>query len=304
MPPHADFLRDSCHVPVRDGTRLALDVFRPLGAQLAEEPLPVIWAQDCYRRAYIESGRRITILDRFPWLSAVMRHGYIVAAADVRGSGASFGSRAMPLDVRLMWDAYDITEWLARQPWCNGGVGMFGRSYLAISQFLCAATCPPHLKAIVPEMSLFDLYSFVYPGGMYRRDFSRWSRLIQDQAKDGNNAPVDGRDGAALLSQALAEHEGNVNAEEYFDHLPYRDSLDDSGSAPYFDASPATYLAAINRSGAAVFQIAGWFDMWPRDALAWHENLTVPRKLVIGPWSHSQTAGIDLATEHLRWYDH
>jgi putative CocE/NonD family hydrolase len=304
MPSHPDFLRKSCYVAVRDGTRLALDVFHPSGPYSTESRLPCIWALDCYRRAHIEDGRYCTIIDRFPWLTALLRHGYVVAVADERGSGASFGSRSIPLDSRTMWDAYDITEWLSRQPWCNGAIGMFGRSYLAVTQFLCAATCPPHLKAIVPQMSLFDLYEFVYPGGMYRRGFSRWLQMVDERAADRRNARVDADDDGILLAEALRQHEANADADAYYRDLPYRDSVDSSGAASYFDTSPSTHLSAINRSGVAVFQIAGWFDMWPRDAVTWFNNLTVPQKLVIGPWAHSQTAGIDLATEHLRWYDH
>ena len=68
-------------------------------------------------------------------------------------------------------DAYDITEWLATQPWCDGSVGMFGRSYMGITQYIAASMAPPHLKAIYPEMAMFDLYDTVYPGGIMRNGF-------------------------------------------------------------------------------------------------------------------------------------
>ena len=74
-------------------------------------------------------------------------------------------------------DAYDITEWFAAQPWCSGKVGMYGLSYLGITQYIAASTQPPHLKAIFPMMAMFDLYEFVYPGGVFKEDFVRsWGR--------------------------------------------------------------------------------------------------------------------------------
>lgn len=298
-------MRESCYVTARDGTPLALDLFRPArDGRRADEPLPVIWAQDCYRRAHYGNGRLETVLDRFPWLETLLAHGYVVAAADARGSGASFGSRLVPFGQTLMWDAYDITEWLARQPWCTGAVGMYGRSYLGIAQYLCASTCPPHLKAIFPEMALFDLYAFVRPGGAYRHDWAHWSRLIRDGDADPRNAPVDG-DGGAMIARALEEHRANADPEAVFADLRFRD--DDGGDSlgmPYFSSSPSSYLRGINKSEVAIYHLAGWFDLWPRDALTWFDNLTVPQRLVIGPWAHAQSGGIDLASEHLRWYDH
>ena len=76
-------------------------------------------------------------------------------------------------------DAYDITEWLAVQPWSDGNIGMFGRSYWGITQFMAASKAPPHLKAIFPEMSEFDHYSFIYPGGIFHDDFFRqWGNKV------------------------------------------------------------------------------------------------------------------------------
>lgn len=56
---------------------------------------------------------------------------------------------------------------------------MYGRSYLGIIQYLAASTAPPHLKAIFPEMAMFDLYTFGYSGGVFRHDFTaNWSRSV------------------------------------------------------------------------------------------------------------------------------
>jgi len=96
--------------------------------QGGHEKLPVVWTHHRYQRAQREKGKVYTILDSFPWLKDVLRHGYVVAAVDARGSGASFGRFEGMFQHHETDDAYDITEWLGTQPWSSGKVGMYGRS--------------------------------------------------------------------------------------------------------------------------------------------------------------------------------
>ena len=161
----------SQYIPMRDGTKLAALILRP--AQDGEPvsiPLPVIWTHERYHRE---------ALLHWPWLQTVLKYGYVIVSVDVRGSGASFGNFQGPISPEETRDAYDITEWLAVQPWSDGNIGMHGRSYKGLNQYLAASTAPPHLKAIFPEMAEFDHYSFFYPGGVYREDFIRqWGNKI------------------------------------------------------------------------------------------------------------------------------
>jgi hypothetical protein len=94
-PLYDDWVRFSQYVPVRDGTRLAVDIFRPaIDGAPVDDPLPVIWTFHRYHRARIDrEGTLTTILDQAPELKRILRYGYVVAAADVRGGGASFGTR-------------------------------------------------------------------------------------------------------------------------------------------------------------------------------------------------------------------
>jgi putative CocE/NonD family hydrolase len=291
---------------MRDGTKLALDIFRPArnGAAVSD-PLPVIWTYDRYHRATVQNGRLVTQLDGDQWLMKVLRHGYVIGVADARGAGASFGNWQGPSTDQEARDGYDVTEWFAAQPWCNKRVGMYGRSYLGISQYVTAATSPPHLKAIFPEMAMFDLYSFAYAGGVFRNDFAaNWNRLISDLDTVTLAAPVDEDKNGALLRKSVEDHMSNRNVYEMMAALPLRDSFDErSKSKPYFTQSPSRALKEINKSGVAVYHLTGWNDLWAKDAILWFSNLSVPQKLTIGPWSHGASFGIDLAEEHLRWYD-
>lgn len=302
---YEEWVRFSQYVPVRDGTRLAVDIIRPAKeGKPVEEPLPVIWTHHRYHRAHVmEDGTVRTALDS-RWLQTVLKHGYVVAAVDVRGGGASFGNRQGPFTPEENQDAYDITEWLASQPWCSGKVGMYGRSYLGITQYMAASTSPPHLVAIFPEMALFDAYDFVYPGGVFHHDFiGAWSHLVQQMDNDPSVAPVNEDKEKILLKQAFEEHQANTYALEMVVSKPYRDSQDENSNLTYSLLSPSSYIEAIKKSGVAAYHLVGWYDLYPRDAILWFKNLDNPQRLVIGPWHHSEGEDDFLAAEHLRWYD-
>jgi len=324
----------SQYVPVRDGTRLAVYVFRPAGPPGA--PAPAVWAHDRYhqvtpgteRADYLAAVRselddaelpelgvetiaagEVT-LRAFPLAERLLVRGYAVVIVDSRGSGASFGTSDGPLAEVEAADTFDITEWIAAQPWCNGKVGMFGRSYLGISQYLAASTAPPHLVAIFPQMALFDLYSFAYDGGIFRDDFAReWGGNVRALDLSGQVASLDDDPTGDRLAAARADHRDSRDVYELFAALPHRDSRIPGGTEqPYLTRSPAAMLDAINRSGVAVYHLGGWYDVWARDAVRWTQSLTGPHKTVIGPWPHTGGlmggAGYNLAEEHVRWFDY
>ena len=294
QPLYDEMSTTSQYITMRDGAKLAALILRPAqDGEPVSTPLPVIWTHERYHRE--------GILD-WPWLKTVLKHGYVIVAVDVRGSGASFGTFRGPFSPEETRDAYDITEWLAVQPWSDGNIGMYGRSYKGITQLMAASTAPPHLKAIFPEMAEFDHYSFFYPGGVSLDDFIRqWGDMIN--RLDASGLAVDEDPDQVMLQAALQEHAANLDAYEMYSSLQYRDSISGMmGTQLYTVNSPATYLEEIKNSGVAVYHWAGWNDMFPLDALLWYSNLTNPQKLVIGPWAHPELGLLDLAMEQLRWY--
>ena len=173
---------------VRDGTRIAVDYFRPAtGGVLHEEPLPVVWSHTRYQRSNITDGKLFTSLDHHPPLFTVLRHGYVIAIADVRGAGASYGTKHGWFPPEEAEDAHDLTEWFAEQPWSNGRVGMMNRSYLGITQYFNASQAPPHLACIFPEVAWIDEYDFIYPGGIFL-DWPAYSWSIMVEAADRSAA--------------------------------------------------------------------------------------------------------------------
>jgi putative CocE/NonD family hydrolase len=307
------WVRTSQYVKMRDGVRLAVDILRPARKGAVETlPLPVLWIHTRYRRATVANGKVRSSLES-PHLLAMLKRGYILAAADVRGSGASFGVFNGIFTPEESEDAREMTEWLAVRPWCDGKVGMFGGSYLGITQLMAAARKPPHLKAIVPHVALFDLYDMGSPGGVFRDDFTRtWSDLTQYLDREPGVAPVDEDKDGRLLKAAMDEHRRNRPLIDVMGPLKFRDGIDAfTGARPFALWDPAAHIKEINASGIPVYLIGGWFDSFTSDQFALWRNLTVPKRMAIGAWSHSpkdpeivREEMVLLTIESLRWYDY
>jgi uncharacterized protein len=301
------WVRSSEYVAVRDGTRLAVDIFRPVrDGKVVAEPLPVIWIHHRYQRAKIENGTLKTILDQTPWLTGMLERGYIVAAADARGSGASFGIDRGPMHPDAVWDMYDINEWLAAQPWSNGNIGMFGRSAMGQAQLVAASTAPPHLRAIFPQLAPLDGYESIYPGGVLRSVFvSTLGPLLQLLDLSSSPAPVDADPKGELLAQAIQERKQNAYPTNTLRDLPFRDDPPGpSGPRPWIDGSPYLLIDAVRRSGIPVALLTGWHDFLSRDTILWYANIDNPRRLIIGPWYHDDEETAEIADEHMRWFDY
>lgn len=163
-------------VTLRDGTKLYVDVFRP------KEPtgrVPAILSWSPYGKG-VPQGPPPGVPTE--WVSGLQKfegpdpaywcaHGYAVVNVDTRGAYDSEGDIHFwgPVDAR---DGYDVVEWVAARPWCNGRVGMSGNSWLAIAQWFIAAENPPSLKAIAPWEGLTDLYRHdVVRGGIPNTGF-------------------------------------------------------------------------------------------------------------------------------------
>lgn len=136
----------------RDGTQLGAQLLLPQG--VPDSPRACILSADGYGRPNPD-GDLVDLATR----------GYAGLHVRLRGSGDSGGEANLYNEFGN--DGYDIVEWMARQPWCNGKVGMVGTSLLGISQMLTAKEAPPSLKAIVPVVGCGNCYEYLwYPGGM------------------------------------------------------------------------------------------------------------------------------------------
>ncbi len=307
------WVRSSRYLTMRDGTKIAIDIVRPaVDGKPVDEPLPVVWTQTRYRRAFKNSQGKVYSTAESFYLHPLLEHGYITAAADVRGSGASFGKWHL-FSKEDNQDAYEITEWLAAQPWCDGNVGMYGGSYGGVTQLLTASTQPPHLKAIFPMVAFMDMYGVVYPGGVTLENFLHsWSELTEMLDTQQGVMPVDEDPQGELLKEAMAQHEGSLTLIEIMDGLRFRDDFDPvTQSYPFQKLHPAGYINEISTSGIPMYIWAGWFDIFTFDSFLMYDNFSVPRKLVVGAWPHNpqdeevfKTEFDLMEVEQLRWFDY
>jgi putative CocE/NonD family hydrolase len=229
-PLYSDWVRTSEYITVRHGTRIAIDVIRPaINGTPISTPLPVLYTHTRYLRAeFAPDGNIITQADGkgLPYAGLWLRYGYVLAASDLRGTGASFGSRPSEFLESDAEDAYDVIEWLGNQPWSNGNVGMYGNSYPGMTQWMAAGEAPPALKAIVPLMTYFDLYSSAYPGGVFQYSFiSAWGQGADMIDKQLPPVPVDDDAESLLAAAAQQEHQSNSNFYDLTSAVPYRDSV-------------------------------------------------------------------------------
>ena len=303
-----EWIQTSQYITMRDGVKIAVDIVRPaLDGKPVEEPLPLVWTHSRYHRGLEVGGKY------YSWATTVktlIRHGYIAASVDARGCGASFGRYEGTFSPAESRDAYELTEWFAAQPWCDGNIGMYGTSYLGITQFMAASQAPPHLKAIFPNMALFDIYNIMYPGGVFRFDFvETWGSITRELDISTVALPVEKDIKGKMRDEAIKDHLDNWDIKLESRRLKFRDG--DFYKNGFFRHNPSENLDSINKSGIAVYQWNGWFDVFTRSACQWYANLDVPNKLTIGPWAHGSFDKTKRAErrhltsiEQLRWFDY
>jgi putative CocE/NonD family hydrolase len=252
------------------------------------------------------------------------RNGYVFALVDARGRGSSEG-KFEPL-LQEAHDGYDTVEWLAKQPWCDGKVAMWGGSYAGYDQWATAKEAPPHLQTIVPAAA-------AYPGV----DFPMWRNISYP-----------------YLMQWLTYTSGvtpNVNlfressfwiakfTERYLSQRPFREMDEIAGNPSatfqtwiahpkqdaYWDAMLPTD-DQLARMTIPILTITGHYDDDQPGAMTFyrrHLQLSPPAArerhyLVIGPWDHAGTrtparevggltfgeaSMVDLNQLHKDWYD-
>jgi len=167
------------YVAVRDGAKLCMDIFRP-EAKGKKFPALVAWSdysktiQSSVRRGNPREGGARFYMQSVLYdqtieagdLDFFATRGFAFVIPDPRGCGKSEGEYYGMHNEQEHKDAYDVIEWIAQQPWCDGNVGMVGYSYFGIAQPLVAAQQPPHLKAIMPFFVAEDYYNRAYVGGI------------------------------------------------------------------------------------------------------------------------------------------
>lgn len=323
---NAQWVRSSQYITVRDGTRLAIDIFRPAkDGRAVEDKLPVILMATPYQRARYANGTIKTVMDdvdgRPSTYKALLERGYVIASLDMRGRGASFGHvyGGGVEQQENRFDFYDTIEWLAAQPWSNGVVGMHGCSAPGNAAMFAASVMPPHLKALSASSSGFDAWGVMRPNGVSQTAFLRgWDEQLRRMDTVNPAPPVDEDKNGALRDEAIKEHRtiwdaGLAGITIARERRPYRDTVPREPELGPPAAEAWNYLSNFRITKLPVLHFAGWRDMNTEGSLAWYRSLAaqgVPQKLIIGPWYHceweitNQAGLFDVQAEYAAWYDH
>ena len=283
-----DYTKTSQYVEMSDGTKIAVDIYLPARG-IKQASFPVIFQYTPYGRAFaipdanlmdkvkmrIGAGTFSDILDRANshdtmygstdhTVKTFLSNGYAYVCADMRGTGASFGSK-VDFSPFFANDGKELIDWMAEQPWCDGNVGMFGGSYLGYSQLVTAEQKPKALKCIIPEVTAFDGYTGeIRPGGIFLSSYS--NQTLQqhleaneylpdsflypiapafDEDGDGeftDEIPIDKNENGSFLDDYNYPEDPDDEPQyadgEKRDHFYYLATLEHQKNIPYKDLGP------------------------------------------------------------------
>jgi predicted acyl esterase len=258
--------------PMRDGVKLSTIIYLPEG----KGPWPVVLVRTPYGKA---SQTRLNAT----WT----KHGFAFVVQDCRGTFQSEGKYRPFVDDQS--DGYDTVEWLAKQTWSNGRVGMFGASAMGIAANEAAMANPPHLVAafvMVARSSVYEQSSFI--GGVFRKE---------------------------LNEDWLKRQKAESVLDEIFKHADYSDF--------YARSEMARHWQQVH---VPIYNYGGWYDIFNQGNIDNFVGLQMKasapgaghQKLIMGPWGHGQleevkypansgvgafggTLSIELA---MRWFDY
>ena len=258
---------DPVWIPLKDGTRLAARVWRPVDAEA--NPVPAILEYLPYRRRDFTAPRDALT---HPYVAG---HGYVCVRVDMRGSGDSDGILTDEYLALEQDDALEVIAWLAAQPWCTGAVGMMGHSWGGFNALQVAARRPPSLRAIITSCSTDDRYAddIHYMGGTLLLDNLRWaSTMFAHNSRPPDPAVV----GDRWREMWLARLRGSGLWIETWLRHPRRDAFWQHGSV-------CEDFAAIE---CPVFAVGGWLDGYTNAIPRLLQGLAGPRQGLIGQWAH------------------
>jgi uncharacterized protein len=330
-------LTSNVRVPMRDGVRLASDVYRPARAgRSVAGRFPVILERTPYGRN-VTSFRDITAASATPRTRAevaalYVRHGYVVIFQDCRGRHDSEGEFTKYLNEGQ--DGFDTCRWIVAQPWCDGHIGTMGLSYAAHTQVALACLDPPGLRAMYVDCGGFSnaYQGGIRQGGAFELKQVTWAYNLGLESPE---VQADPRRLAALKAvdlkawfASLPWKRGHTPISLIPDYENYVYEQWQHGSFDAFWKQLGIYAAGYYGQFAdvAMVHLSGWYDAYARTATDNYVGLAKrkrgPVRLIMGPWTHGARSasyagevefgagstldaagGADIFTLRLRWFD-
>jgi uncharacterized protein len=331
----------SRYLTMRDGCRIAVDVWLPQARGGAAPPAAVpavVVLTPYYRRFALRPGGKAEVApNAAKFRDALVPRGYALVVVDVRGTGASSGTRDSFRSPREREDSREVADWIVAQPWSDGRIGATGISYPGAAADFLASTGHSAVKAIAPLFAVWDTWTdHYYPGGILlnrlaqtyddlmvamdhdRRDLLRNVSYYADPDYAGP-APVGEEDpDGALLREAVRGHLGNFRQPDFMGDLRFREEpLPYDPGFSSASISPYAYCQG-SRPDVAVLAVSGWLDGagYANSAIARFLTLRDnPVHLLLGPWDHGARCNVSpwrrrtepefaLMGELLRFFDH
>ncbi len=313
-------------IPMRDGVKLACDIYYPD----AKGKFPALVAFQAFGKNHEELAFRFPPQARPSQLwdggleggdtRYLVARGYGHVIVDARGTGQSEGEYYGVMGAGKGGegrDIHDVIEWIAKQSWCDGNVGMVGISYLAAMQVLAAGERPPHLKAIFPEGGHYDMYEMCYQGGIM------WMMP---------RAFIEGRagDSGIVMNKRTSYMKEHLSKKQFEQRIQERSNDPDIKNYPTFDQilkypdfSPSWIDFILNPCDGPFYAKAKpannfdkikipvhigcqWGRGWVVDGtISGFLALKGPKKLVLRPAPPMQERPLPhFHDEIVRWYDH
>ena len=272
-------------VPGSDGVRLMTDVYRIDNGE----------AHPCLLQRVPYSKSSPTIINGALDITRAVARGYTVVIQDCRGRYASDGEFEPFLNEAE--DTEATLRWMLDQTWCNGSVGLFGRSYGALVQWLAAERDIPGLRAIAPMFSGADVErDWIAPHGVVERGFGLlWCirhlapDIVARRRRDGHESPLHVDELVALVSdfESLARNLDPHVVEQLADIIPLvRAFATDVANTRSFPPR-STHVPAL--------VIGGWFDIFLDGTMRSYQRIVddgvSENALIVGPWPHGGANG-------------
>lgn len=336
LAPEAAVLRDIL-VPMRDGVRLATDVYLPArNGRPIVQPYPVILERTPYNKTAASRSERTPSVAQPKSRIAVAEHfvnnGYAVVYQDCRGRYKSEGEFVKYLSDGH--DGYDTCAWILKQPWSNGRIGTMGLSYAAHTQGALGSAGAPGVAAMFLDSGGFSnaYQGGIRQGGAFELKQATWA---YNNALESPEITSDPAKLAALRA---------VDVKAWFRRMPWRRGASPVTLAPEYEEylfeqwehgifdeywkQLGLYAAGFYEqfSDAAMVHMSSWYDPYPRTATDNYIGLSKgkrgPVRLILGPWTHGDrqltwagdvdfgpkatldgNLAADFLTLRLRWFD-
>jgi putative CocE/NonD family hydrolase len=295
-----------------DGVRLAVDVYVPESdgarASADQQRFPtVVILTPYYRRFKLSAPGADPSPNAAKYRDFFVPRGYAMVVVDVRGCGASFGTRDSFRSPRERDDYREIADWIVAQPWSSGVIGSTGISYLGAAACFLASTGHPAVKAVAPLFAVSDTYSdHVFPGGIMcttitenyddlvsALDLDQRDRLGRypyfNDPRFAGPQPVDEDVDGLLVRAAVDAHRDSFKLRNLAPELAYREEAASHDPGLHSGAcSPYWYLSQVPGK-VAIYSISGWYDgsAFVNGSISrFLSNPGADNRLLLGPWDH------------------